>query len=144
LKKVRKLGRHVMKLILVFFLCVSSDALGQLYSSYSTEGVMRATGGPVRSTTELLLTKESRFTVIQKTYGHEENSNKLGLLDSTVACGTWSLQEQRLLLDFHPDTVMSNKRFDTYRIRKKGLTRTTLKEIGVTTKYKASGQLLDP
>jgi hypothetical protein len=131
-----------MKSILVFFLCVSSNALGQLYSSYSTEGVMRATGGPVRSKIELVLRKDSLFTVIQKTYGHQENSKNLVLLDSAVSGGTWSLQEQTLLLDFNPDNVLANKKFDTYRIRKKGLTRTTLKEIGITTKYKASGQLL--
>jgi len=131
-----------MKLILLFFLFLSLTARGQLYSSYSTEGIAKATGGPVRSKTELLLTSDSCFTVIQKTYRYQENSKELVLLDSSASSGKWSLLAQTLRLDFNPDIVSADKKFDMYLIRKKRLTRTTLNDNGVTTKYKASGQLL--
>ena len=132
-----------MKLILVFLVCLSSAAFGQLYSSYSTEGTVKATGGPIRGKNELLLTSDSCFTMIQKAYSYQDNSKKLLLVDSSASSGRWSIEGKTLRLDFHPDTVFLDKTFDTYLIRKKGLTRTTLKEIGITTKYKASGQLLE-
>lgn len=132
-----------MKLIFASCLFVSSTAFGQLYSSYSTEGIGKTVAGPVRGKAEIFLNSDSSFTVIQKIFFPQEKRKELILWDSSASVGRWRLQGKILRLDFRPDSVFANKIFDTYLIKKKGLRRTTLKHIGITTKYKASGQLLE-
>lgn len=133
-----------MKLILILCLvCLSSTTFGQLHSSYLSEGTMNSTGGPTKGKNELLLTGDGRFTMIQKSYSYRDNSKELRLVDSSSSSGKWTVVGKILRLDFHPENISGDKKFDTYLIRRRGLTRTTLKNIGVTTKYKASGPILD-
>ena len=133
-----------MKSILILCLvCLSSTIFGQLHSSYLSEDIMNSTGGPIRGKNELLLTGDGRFTMIQKSYSYQDDSKKLLLVDSSSSSGRWTVVGKILRLDFHPENISSDKKFDTYFIRRRGLTRTTLKNIGVTTKYKASGSILD-
>lgn len=104
---------------------------------------MNSTGGPANGRNELLLTSDGRFTMIQKSYSYRDNSKKLLLVDSSSSSGRWTVVGKILRLDFHPENISSDKKFDTYLIRRRALMRTTLKNIGVTTKYKASGPILD-
>lgn len=133
-----------MKLTLMLCLvCLSSTAFGQLHSSYLSESTMNSTGGQIKGKNELLLTGDGRFTMIQKSYSYQDDSKKLLLVDSSSSSGKWTVVGKVLRLNFHPENIASDKKFDTYLIRRRALMRTTLKNIGVTTKYKASGPILD-
>lgn len=133
-----------MKLTLILCLvCLSSTAFAQLHSSYVSKGTVNSTGGPVKGKNELLLTSDGSFTMIQKSYSYRDDSKKLFLVDSSSSSGSWTIVGKVLRLDFHQENTSSDKKFDTYLIRRRGLTRTTLKDIGVSTKYKASGPILD-
>jgi len=132
-----------MKLISTLLLFTSSlTAVGQLYSCYATEGFTKSTGGPVWGRTEIFLSSDSCFTLVQKRFYYEKSLKKRILVDSSVSVGKWNLHGDILKLDFNPDSAYARKEFDTYLVRRKGLKRTTLKEIGVTTNYKAAGQRL--
>ncbi len=133
-----------MKLILILCLvCLPFTTFGQLHSSYLSEDIMNSTGGQIKGKNELLLTADGRFTIIQKGYSYQDDSKKLLLVDSSSSSGKWTVVGKVLRLDFHPENISSDKKFDTYLIRRRGLTRTSLKDSGVKTKYKASGPILD-
>jgi len=81
--------------------------------------------------------------MIQKSYSYQDDSKKLLLVDSSSFSGRWTVVGKVLRLDFHPESISGDKKFDIYLIRRRGLTRTTLKNIGVTIKYRPSGLILD-
>jgi hypothetical protein len=128
-----------MKLILtILALNYSTIVFGQLYSTYTLEGVTKSTGGPTMGKSQIFLYPDNKFIIVREVYTDKNKLTKPIASDSSS--GQWSVEGKILKLDFLPESISANKKYDTYLVRKSSLKRTTYKDERAI--FKASGVLL--